>query len=41
MMAAKKKSLTSQQRALRTQQIILSIIGILIILSMVISLVSR
>ena len=40
-MAAKKKALTSQQRSLRTQQIILSIIGILIILSMVISLVSR
>ncbi len=40
-MAAKKKALTSQQRALRTQQVVLSIIGILVILSMVISLISR
>jgi hypothetical protein len=40
-MSAKKKSLSPQQRALRMQRIVLSIIGILIILSMVISLVSR
>ncbi len=41
-MAAKKKSLSSrEQRTLRTQQIILGIVGVLVILSMVISLITR
>lgn len=39
---AKKKELTrGQQRTLRTQQIIMGIIGIMVILAMVLSLISR
>ncbi len=39
---AKKKVLTrQQQRTLRTQQIIMGVIGVMIILAMVLSLVAR
>ncbi len=39
---AKKKVLTrGQQRSLRTQQIIMGVIGVMIILAMVLSLVAR
>ncbi len=39
---AKKKVLNkSQQRSLRTQQIIMGVIGVMIILAMVLSLVAR
>ena len=39
---AKKKVLTkSQQRTLRTQQIIMGVIGIMVILAMVLSLIVR
>jgi hypothetical protein len=40
-MAKKNKLSAHQQRSLRTQQIILGIIGVIVILSMVISLVAR
>ncbi len=39
---AKKKELTKgQQRTLRTQQIIMGVIGVLVILAMVLSLIAR
>jgi predicted nucleic acid-binding Zn ribbon protein len=39
---AKKKVLTrGQQRSLRTQQIIMGVIGVMVILAMVLSLISR
>jgi predicted nucleic acid-binding Zn ribbon protein len=39
---AKKKVLTrGQQRSLRTQQIIMGVIGVMIILAMVLSLIAR
>jgi predicted nucleic acid-binding Zn ribbon protein len=39
---AKKKSLSkSQQRTLRTQQIIMGVIGVMVILAMVLSLIAR
>jgi predicted nucleic acid-binding Zn ribbon protein len=39
---AKKKELTKgQQRSLRTQQIVMGVIGVMVILAMVLSLVSR
>ena len=39
---AKKKVLTkSQQRTLRTQQIIMGVIGVMVILAMVLSLIAR
>ncbi len=40
-MASKKKISNRDQRRIRTQQIILGIIGILVILSMVISLIVK
>ncbi len=40
-MAARKKSSTRDQRRIRTQQIILGIIGVLVILSMVIGLLTQ
>ncbi len=40
-MTKKKKMSASQQRTLRTNQIIMGIIGLIVILSMVISLISR
>lgn len=39
-MAKKKKMSESQRRSMRTQQIVFSVLAILIILSMVVSLVS-
>jgi predicted nucleic acid-binding Zn ribbon protein len=39
---AKKKVLTKgQQRSIRTQQIVMGVIGVMVILAMVLSLVSR
>lgn len=38
---AKKKGSSSQQRAMRTQQIIMGVIGVIVILSMVLALMSR
>jgi len=39
---AKKKVLTKgQQRSMRTQQIVMGVIGVMVILAMVLSLVSR
>lgn len=39
---AKKRELTKgQQRSLRTQQIVMGVIGVMVILAMVLSLVSR
>jgi len=39
---AKKKNLSrSQQRTLRTQQIIMGVIGVMVILAMVLSLIAR
>jgi len=39
---AKKKTLTrSQQRTMRTQQIIMGVIGVMVILAMVLSLIAR
>ena len=40
-MPKKAKMTRAQQRSLRTQQIILGIIGVIVILSMVISLIAR
>jgi predicted nucleic acid-binding Zn ribbon protein len=40
-MAKKQKITKSQQRSLRTQQILMGAIGIIIVLSMIISLVSN
>lgn len=40
-MAKKKGSSSSQQRAMRTQQIIMGVIGVIVILSMVLALMSR
>ena len=40
-MAKKKAVSRSQQRQMRTQQVIMGIIGVLIVLSMVISLIMR
>lgn len=40
-MTKKKNTNTTQQRAVRLQQIIMGIIGVIIILSMVISLIAR
>jgi predicted nucleic acid-binding Zn ribbon protein len=40
-MAKKKEAPRGQQRQLRTQQIIMGIIGVLIVLSMVISMIVR
>lgn len=38
---SKKKGSNSQQRAMRTQQIIMGVIGVIVILSMVLALMSR
>ena len=40
-MAKKKQMSSGQQRSMRTQQIIMGIIGIIVILSMVVSLISK
>ncbi len=40
-MAKKKVVSKSQQRSLRTQQIVMGIIGVLVILSMVLALIAR
>jgi len=40
-MAKKSKMSSSQQRSVRTQQIVLGVIGVLVILSMILSLVMR
>ncbi len=40
-MSKKTKNSGSTQRALRTQQIVMGIIGLIVILSMLISLISR
>lgn len=40
-MAKKSTPSPGQQRALRTQQIIMGVIGVIVILSMVISLIAR
>ena len=40
-MAKKKTISTGQQRQLRTQQIIMGVIGVIIVLSMVISMIAR
>lgn len=38
---AKKKGSTSQQRAIRIQQVIMGVIGVIVILSMVLALMSQ
>ncbi len=40
-MAKKKQLSASQQKTMRTQQIIMGIIGLIVILSMVVSLISK
>ena len=40
-MAKKKVISRSQQRSIRTQQIVMGVIGVLVILSMVLALISR
>jgi len=40
-MAKKQKMTKSQQRSLRTQQIVMGAIGVIVVLSMIISLVSK
>lgn len=40
-MSKNKNKTTSQQRAMRSQQIVMGVIGVIIILSMVISLIAR
>ncbi len=40
-MAKKKPMSRSQQRSIRTQQIIMGVIGVLVILSMVLALIAR
>lgn len=40
-MSKNKSKPTSQQRAMRSQQIVMGVIGVIIILSMVISLIAR
>lgn len=40
-MAKKQKMSKSQQRSLRTQQIIMGAIGVIVVLSMIIALVSK
>ena len=40
-MAKKKEPSKGQQRSMRTQQIVMGVIGVMVILAMVLSLVSR
>ena len=40
-MAKKSKMSASQQRTMRTYQIVMAIIGVLVILSMIVSLISK
>jgi len=40
-MAKKQKMTKSQQRSLRTQQIVMGAIGVIVVLSMIISLISK